>query len=564
MPVVQIPVNRLRRLIGQDLPTAELSRVLTEIGCDVAEFDPATGTLKIDLLPARPDMFDLCGLARCVRGFLGIETGLPAYSFSPSGIRVQVKEGLETVRPGIAAAVVKGIALDEELVKLLLDLQENLHWGLGRNRKRASIGIYDLNTIQPDIIYQPVTPDGIRFVPLGSGGEKPVPLTPAEILAQHPKGQAYRNLLNGLPVYPLLTDSKGRVLSMPPIINSHETRVTEKTRALFVDVTGFPEWTVKKTLAVIAATMSDLGAEVQTVTTVYPDGRVWETPDMKPETMTVDPAEVNAVIGVDLSPASMIELLRRMRYDATLRSDRIQVAIPAYRTDILHPRDIVEDIAIALGFANIPAKTIATTTPSRPQPVEEESGLWRAALTGLGFIETISLCLTSPETQFEKLGLTDDGNTIEVENPVSVEQRILRRHLLASLLTTFSLNATHPQPQNVFEVGDVFWIDESAETRIRSSRHLALGMADAKVGFAEIKAVVQAVDRELDRNLLFVPAESPLFLPGRCAVLRNREGKNVGIVGEVHPLVLERFELLTPIALAEIAITTDESLSPLW
>lgn len=540
------------------LTSEEIIRLLGELGCDVEGFDPVAGTLKLNLLPARPDMFDVCGLARCLRGYLGVETGLKRYSFSSSGITVQVEKGLEDVRRFIVAAVIKNVKLDEEQVAVLMELQENLHWGLGRDRRRASIGIYDLNTVVPDFVYRPVAPDGVRFVPLRSGDATVFgQLTPADILQYHPKGRAYQHLLAGYQVYPLLTDRNGKVLSLPPIINSDETRVTENSRALFVDITGPDEWAVKKCLAVVAAAFADMGGEVQTVRIVYPDDRVDITPDMSPERMTINPDDVAAVIGISLKADELKELLHRMRYEVVkenIQPDAVEVLIPSYRADVLHPWDIVEDVAIAYGYHRLTRKLIPTITSSQPLPIEEFSQLCRRVLTGLGFIETMTLALTSPEAHFTKLNLKDDGLTVQLENPATVEQTILRRHLLSGLLETFSINTAQPLPQQIFEVGDVFQVEAGAETGAISQRHLAVGIADAKAGFADIKAVIEALNRELDFTVSFVPVDEMPFIPGRCAVLHSARGKRVGILGEIHPEVLERFGLTVPLVMAEIDI----------
>ncbi len=551
MPVVAISPALLCRLVGKTLPAAEIARVLAELGCDVEGVDSQTGGLKINLLPARPDLFDVCGLARALKGYLGIETGLAEYRFPDSGVRVRVEPGLESVRPFIASAVVHGIRLNDELVALIMDLQENLHWGLGRDRRRASIGIYDLNTITPDIVYQPVRPDGVMFVPLGGSTLQ----TPQEILTTHPKGQAYRHLLEGLPVYPLLADSKNRVLSMPPIINSEETKVTPQTTDLFIDVTGPEPDAVKRTLNVIGAVFADLGARVEKVWVEYPDRTVWQTPEMSPESMVLEPAEVSQVIGISLDSDETVRLLRRMRYDAeTIPDGRIRVLVPAYRSDVMHTRDLIEDIAIAYGYHRLRPEILPTVTASQPRQLEELCALVRRVMAGLGFIEIMSLNLSSPEAQFEKLGMADDGRTVVLENPISVEQRILRRHLLAGIVETFSLNSTQPYPQKIFEIGDIFAIEPQAETGVRSWRHLGFGIAEARTGFAELRQVLEALFREMDRDLNLTPADRMPFIAGRSAAIISPAGVVLGYGGEIHPEILERLGIGVPVVLADVKL----------
>jgi len=554
LPVVTVPIDLLTSLVGKKLADEELLRVLTEMGCDVEDIDNINRSLKLNLLPARPDMFDVCGLARSIKGYLALETGMPEYRFENSGVRIYVKPGLENIRQYIVGMVVRNLQLNQQWLQVLMDLQENLHWGLGRNRHKASIGIYDLDTVEPDFVYQPVTPQGISFVPLG----ETTPKTPTEILTTHPKGLMYQHLLTGYPAYPLLTDKNGVVLSMPPIINSEATKVKPGTQNLFIDVTGSDEQAIIRTLNVISAVFADLTAQVQQIEIIYPDGKKLSTPKMTPEIMELDLNEVKKVIGVELRFEHLIELLHRMRFTAGKTADEnlLKVFIPAYRTDVMHPWDIIEDIAIAYGYHNLEPKLIPTATQSKPARIEEFCCLCRTALTGMGFIEVLSLILTSPEAQFEKLGLSDDGKTVVVENPISVEQRILRRHLLAGIVETLGSNSTQPLPQSIFELGDVFVIDRQAETGAQPQRHLALGIADAKASFADVKAGVEALTRELDLKIGFVRAQRMPFLSGRCAMLVNHEQQPVGYCGETHPQVLERFGLTVPVVMAELNLSS--------
>lgn len=551
MPVISISPPLLQQLIGKPLSDEELLQVLSELGCDVEGIDAQTGMLKLNLLPARPDLFDVCGLARAIKGYLGIQTGLPRFQFCDSNIKVRVQPRLETVRPFIAGAVVRGLKFDEELVALIMELQENLHWGLGRDRRRASIGIYDLNTVKPDFVYQPVEPEGVKFVPLGGDSA----WTPQEILQNHPKGQAYAHLLKGCSVYPLLVDSQNRVLSMPPIINSEQTRVTSNTRDIFIDVTGPERFTVNKTLSVIAAVFADLGGEVQTVTIERPEPETEKTPDMNPESIVLEMEEVKNLIGIDIDGKEITEILKRMRYGAEpLSNNRVQVLVPAYRSDVMHSWDVIEDVAIGYGYHRLKPQLIPTVTPSCPLKLEEWCGLCRRALTGLGFIEIMSLNLSSPEAQFQKLGILDDGRTVVLGNPISMDQRILRRNLFSGIMETLSLNTTQPYPQRIFEIGDTFQIEESAETGALSQRRLALGIADARTGFADLRQVLEALFWEMDWKLRLIPEERMPFIPGRCAAVLSANGEVAGFGGEVHPEILERFGIGVPVVLAELEI----------
>ncbi len=589
MPVVSIATATLKRLIGRSLARDELVTALEQLGNNVegtatvnlfrcnrcghlteslehADFDGsctacagkdialvgASEVIRISLLPVRPDMFDVAGLARALRGYLGIETGLPSYQLEPSGLAVEVRPGLENIRPWIVAAVVRGLTLDDETVKVIMKMQENLHWALGRDRRRASIGVYDLDTVEPDFEYSAVAPDGVKFVPLFGMPEGMVAVAPQQVLERHPKGTAYKHLLEGFSAYPLLADAGGRVLSMPPIINSEETRVTSRTRNLFVDVTGPDKHAITKALAVIACSLADLGAKVETVQVIYPDKTRETTPNLTPATRTISPDAVSRLLG--FAVPDIVQCLTRMRYDATAGDRGVRLAVPAYRSDIMHDCDIIEDVAIAYGYHNVRPRLVPTMTIGGPQAVEELSSICRRVMTGLGFLETMTLMLTNEQEHYTMLGLPVPASRCRVGNPASVEQTMMRGHLMSGQLATLRVNVTREMPQLIFEIGDCFDPDPGAETGVRTERHLAASVAGPKAGFADVRAWCEALARELGLTVTFKPTEHPVFIPGRVAAVCG--AGDWGIVGEVRPAVLEAFGLTQPVAMFEVKLSS--------
>jgi phenylalanyl-tRNA synthetase beta chain len=593
VPVVSIATATLKRLIGKSLSRDELVAALEQTGNDVegtasiaafrcdrcgqmtevlerlsfngecewcgskALVEVGTSeVIRISLLPVRPDMFDAAGLARALRGYLGIETGLPVYRVEPSGFKVTVQPGLESIRPFLVACVVRGLVMDDENVKTVMKMQENLHWALGRNRRRASIGVYDLDTVEPDFDYSAVMPDGVRFVPLFGMPEGMVEATPKEILEKHPKGVGFKHLLEKFDRYPLLCDANGKVLSMPPIINSEDTRVTSKTRNLFVDVTGPDKNAIEKTIAVIACGLADLGAKVESVLVVYPDGSRDVTPNLKPAARVIDPKAVERLIGVEVP--DMANLLERARYGAKPEAGAITLQIPPYRADIMHEYDIFEDVAIGYGYRNIRPRLVPSMTVGSHQPIEELSTTARRVMTGLGFLEIMTPALTNPDEHYTKLGLPVPERCVRLENPISVEQTMAREQLMTGLLSTLRVNTTREMPQQVFEAGDCFEPDEEMETGVRTRRKLAAAIAGPRVGFTDARQSLDAMARELGIEVRFEPLASPTFIPGRCArVVMPDTGSGLvwGIVGELHPAVLGAFGITQPTSLLEIDLS---------
>ncbi|MBD3160560.1 MAG: phenylalanine--tRNA ligase subunit beta [Candidatus Eisenbacteria bacterium] len=611
MPVIGIGVDALRERLGRDLAGESLLRSLEEIGCDVEGFarlsrtrcvrcdwieerteteDPparcdrcdvdhreAPETLeelepievvRMELLAVRPDMFDPGGLARALRGYLEIETGLSSYAIGPVAATVRCDESIrdpESLRPFISCAILENVRLDGDSVKVLMKLQENLHWALGRNRKHASIGVYDFDTVSSEITYTTEDPDRYRFVPLGAAGtgeEHRVALR--TILEEHPKGRAYRHLLERYRRYPILRDGDGRVLSMPPIINSEETKVHPRSTRLFIDVTGMGERVVTRTLNILITSLLDLLPDarahaVRIEGASDPAGAgardaALETPDLTPQTMRLDVARTARLIGIPLDSEAAVGLLERMRHEAKpVDDDRIEVSVAAYRNDILHERDLMEDVAIAYGYHRIEGHLLPSRTVGQPLPLETLTGSVRECMAGLGFQEVMTLVLTNDEAHDSSLGREADPRAVRIENPISREQTRIRTRLLPGLLEIFRKNLHEPLPQRIFEVGDVSLLDEEAETRASEHRLVAFGIVAPKTGFTDARAVVEAVGREFGEQLVWEPAAEPPFLEGRCA--RVRVGPvDVGVLGEIDPDVLGRFGLENPTVMGELSV----------
>lgn len=600
MPVIGIPVGQLRALLGVDASPAELLEHLGHLGCDVEgytelrrvrcavcgtvyemtaseEIPPvcdACGAslrehneplsplevIRMELLAVRPDMFDPGGLARVLRGYLGVETGRPHYEIAPPAFTVHVDPALsrpESYRPEIACGVVENLNLDEDSLKIVMKLQENLHWAIGRDRKQASIGVYDLDRVIPDIYYTVEDPDRFRFVPLGAPAiDDEHAITMREILTKHPKGIGYAHLLCGLARFPVLRDRNGRVLSMPPIINSEDTKVTPATKRFFVDVTGLARRVVERTLNIAVSSMLESipGSTARAVLIKTQAGER-QTPDFTPQEVELDPGNVARILGIEIGPAEIVSALQRMRHDAALERGRVRVSVPAYRNDIMHPIDLVEDVAIAYGYHHIPPTLVPTYTVGQELPIEALAERARALLCGLGFLEVVTLVLTHPEQHDTLLGREPSADVVRIGNPVSQEQTMVRTSLLPGIISTFQHNLTHPLPQRIFEVGEVTLIDPSAETGARDERRLACGIVAPHTGFEEIKAIAEAILREFGiTSPTLRDCRRQPFLAGRAAeAWGTGSGGEACLLwfGEVHPEVLERCGLQNPVVLLE-------------
>lgn len=526
--------------------------------------------MRLDLLADRPDLFDVGGLARALRGTLGIESGLPKYDVKPSGLTVTVDKSTtdkSSFRPFIACAVMTLPAIDETSLVAIMKLQENLHWGVGRDRKLASIGVYDLSTITGSITYRTMDPDKDPFIPLGMPGKK---MSGRQILESHPKGMAYAELLADLKRYPVLVDSKGQVLSMPPIINSEETKVKQGTTRVFIDVTGISQAAVTKSLDTLVSSLAEIGGKIETVTIKDADGRARTTPDLAPRSKQIDVAEAKRWLGLPLDESSLSAALRKMRFDVVASrgvpapdasSPRppapspqpLTVSFPAYRTDIRHMVDLFEDVAIGYGYANIEPRLVRSMTVGTPRSEEVVSDRVRQILIGLGYSEIMSLPLTTEEHQFERLRIQAPDRYPQVSNPKLKAYNVVRTHLMGGLFEALRENRRRPMPQRYFEIDNVTDLDEKAITGASEERRVALVEIGRESGYAAARSTVDALLRELGWQAQFDAIEHPTFVDGRAAACKVN-GKQIGVLGEVHPEVLTNYGLTFPVALAELTL----------
>ena len=542
MPNINVNYGDLCKLLGRRVELERLKWHLMMLGI---ETEVCGDELRLEILHNRPDLLSPEGVARALSGFLGLKPGLPDYKIEASGISVEVDPSTKSIRPFIAAGVVTNVELTDEAVISLMQVQEKLHASLCRNRRKGSIGVYDLDKVTPPITYTSVHPEGIRFVPLDFNRE----LTPAQILREHPKGIEYGKIIQNLPRYPLLLDSKGTVLSMPPIINSEDTRVTNNTKRFFIDVTGTEERVVNQALVILMTGLAERGFKLGSVTDKYPNRKI-RTPSLAPKRWKLDVRHVNETIGLTLDPKKVAEIAKCMRYGISgIKGNLITLLSPAYRTDLMHEVDLIEDIAVGYGYDRLEPTLPKVVTIGEKASIEKMSDRVRRALTGLGFTEMMTYTLTNPHVSFELMRTR--GEAVEIANPISEDYTIVRNSLLPSLMLALKENRHNPLPQKIFEVGDVVVLDENSETGARNVRRVGAAVIGDGFGFTYIRGVAEAVLRELGLVLELRPVDHPSFLDGRAAEL-IANGRRLGIAGELHPEVILGFELEHPVSVFEI------------
>jgi phenylalanyl-tRNA synthetase beta chain len=552
MPTIDVDYAEFERMLGIELnkDLEKINDVLAFAKGEVKLFDEKTGMMSVEIKDTnRPDTWNIEGLVRTLRGFLGLDKGLRQYTAGKSLAEVYVDKRLEDIRPYIGCSIIKSVELTDALIQAMMQLQDKLDHTYGRNRRRTSIGLYDFDLIAPPLSYAVAKPTDASFVPLGL--EKKMNLK--EILKEHPKGLEYGSIVSRHPVYPILLDSKNKVLSFPPIINSNDLgKVTEQTRNILVEVTGTVHETVLNTLKIVTLSLIDRGGKAYSATVHYPQGNSTEvTPSFETKHMDLNVEYANKILDLHLAPRQIAELLAKAGFGVQkLEKNRVTVQIPCYRIDIMHQVDLVEDVAIAYGYNNIKPfwRKLPTTGGSRPEQVF--LGIARELMVGLGYQEVLTYNMTNPQNLFTKMNAKKQ-KIVEFANPKVQTLTCIRNWLLPSLMEFLSCNLHIEYPQRIFELGPVTVLDEKAETRTRDEDTLAVAVSHASASFTEMKSTLDALFMNLGLQWQIKETKHPSFIEGRVgtAIIDKTE---VGTLGEIHPKVLENWTLENPVAAFEL------------
>ena len=552
MPTIDVDYAEFERMLGIELnkDLEKINDVLAFAKGEVKLFDEKTGMMSVEIKDTnRPDTWNIEGLVRTLRGFLGLDKGLRQYTAGKSLAEVYVDKRLEDIRPYIGCSIIKSVELTDALIQAMMQLQDKLDHTYGRNRRRTSIGLYDFDLIAPPLSYAVAKPTDASFVPLGL--EKKMNLK--EILKEHPKGLEYGSIVSRHPVYPILLDSKNKVLSFPPIINSNDLgKVTEQTRNILVEVTGTVHETVLNTLKIVTLSLIDRGGKAYSATVHYPQGNSTEvTPSFETKHMDLNVEYANKILDLHLAPRQIAELLAKAGFGVQkLEKNRVTIQIPCYRIDIMHQVDLVEDVAIAYGYNNIKPfwRELPTTGGSRPEQVF--LGIARELMVGLGYQEVLTYNMTNPQNLFTKMNAKKQ-KIVEFANPKVQTLTCIRNWLLPSLMEFLSCNLHIEYPQRIFELGPVTVLDEKAETRTRDEDTLAVAVSHASASFTEMKSTLDALFMNLGLQWQIKETKHPSFVEGRVgtAIIDKTE---VGTLGEIHPKVLENWTLENPVAAFEL------------
>ena len=517
--------------------------------------------IKIELNDTnRPDLWSTAGIARQLRLHKdGKATDYSNFISTKDKLVdcgnhiVTVDPQLKNIRPYMIAFIISGKPIDEPMLLDIIQTQEKLCWNFGRKRRTVSMGVYRSAMIQWPVHYKAVDPDTTSFVPLQCES----PMTCRQILSDHPKGKEYGWILKDAPLFPLLTDDKGEVMSMAPIINSATLGAVQVGDSdLLVEMTGSDMTSLLLSANIVACDFADAGYTILPCKVEHPYdtgfGKTIVAPFYFQEPATASLAEVNRLLGSQLTAEQATTALERMGNTVSVEGDKLTVQIPPYRNDFLHQVDIIEDVMMGMELSSFPPEKPRDFTIGRLSPVTLFSRKAKSLLVGLGYQEMIFNYLGSGKDYIQKMNI-NGGSVIEISNPMSENYQFVRPSIIPSLLGAETGSGNAVYPHKIFEIGKVAFLCDEEVTGTRTRQSLGFLTAAGDTNFNTAASEVATILHFLDHQYTVTESADPRFIPGRQANIMVKD-KVVGIFGEVHPAVLENWAITVPCVAGELDI----------
>ncbi|KAJ0177688.1 hypothetical protein K1T71_006561 [Dendrolimus kikuchii] len=581
MPTISVKRDSLFAALGRSYTDEEFQDLCFEFGLELDEVTTEKQMLmkeqgdhvgtgvsedvlyRIDIPANRYDLLSLEGLVDGILVFQG-KNALPVLKLKKYedcySLHLTPSTGL--IRPYAVAAVLKGVTFTKESYDSFIDLQDKLHQNICRKRTLVAIGTHDLDTIQGPFVYDALPPNEIKFKALNQQKETTAPEL-MELYSTHAQLKQYLGIIRDSPVYPIIKDKNGVVLSMPPIINGDHSKITLNTKNVFIECTATD---LTKAIIVLDTVVSIFSKyctnpyEVQQCKVFSPDGTYELYPKLKYREEIINVDKANNYIGINEEGDNLAGLLSRMCLPTTHEDSILRVRIPPTRHDVIHACDLYEDIAIAYGYNRIERRAPRVVTTGGQVPLNKLTEQLRNECAHAGYTEALTFTLCSREDVATKLGVKiENVPAVHISNPKTLEFQVVRTLLLPGLLKTLAANKKMPLPMKLFEISDVVHKDTNAETGARNERRLCAVHCGRAAGFQFVHGLLDRLMALLrqpwhkEHGYYLRQCEDPAYFAGRCAEILLRD-KVIGKIGVIHPSVLTSFELTNPCSSVEINI----------
>jgi phenylalanyl-tRNA synthetase beta chain len=542
----------------------------TAPGQDVAALVRDT-VLVLGITPNRPDCLSHIGIAREAASCFGQKLRLPESPLQEGSEAIDFKISLEDPEgcPRYAARIVRGVkiapsplwmqlrlsAVGVRAISNVVDVTNYVMMEYGQ-----PLHAFDLPLLAGQTIRIRRAHEGESMKTLDGASRS---LLPSDLLiADAEKGVALAGVMGGASSE--VSDTTQDVLLESAYFEPSGIRRTARRQGLHTESSHRFERGADPEVVPIAQDRA-LSLVQQLAGGVVLQGRVdlYPTPIAR-KVLTLRPARIREILGVDapMSPLSSIGLVEKgLQGEATLWE------VPTNRPDIVREIDLIEEVARLYGIDAIPARMPRLAVVEKPaaellSPVDALRVLRHTART-MGFSEAISYGFCA-KADIEKLGFTDArGKTVALKNPIAADLDVMRSTLAVGLLNSLSRNTRRQQGLvRLFEIGKVF--SAGSDRPVEELRFAAIGWGTEEAWFGRQELdffAMKGLAEELVASLgLQLPgcevAEASYFLPSAAAVLRCQD-REIGTVGELHPDVLERFEIpgrafLLDLSLSEI------------
>lgn len=572
MPKIEVNENLFWNLLGKKYDwKTETELFEKKLTCAKAELDEKPDlaeaedkrVIKIELNDTnRPDLWSTGGVTRCLREHEGAShsdySSFMSYKDNLKDTENRyavVDPELKDIRPYMVAFVISGKAIDNPMLIDIMQTQEKLAWNFGRKRKSLSMGVYRSANLKWPVHYVAADPDNTAFVPLQDDKKQSL----RQILENHPKGKDYGWILKDFNKYPLLKDDSEEIMSMAPIINSATLgQIEVGDKELMVELTGDNMENLLLAANIVACDFYDAGYKILPVKVHHEYetgfGKDVVAPYYFQQSTDARLSAINKKLGVKFSKEDVVKALECMGNKVSVcekESETIFTVSPApYRNDFLHEVDVIEDVMIGHGLDNFEPVSPSDFTIGRLLPVTLYSRKVKNIMAGLGYQEMIFNYLGSRKTYIDNMNV-DSKDVIEIANPMSENYQFIRPSIIASLFEAEAQSGNAVYPHKIFEVGKIAFIEPEENTGTKTIQSLGFLTASNNANFNAAASEVSTLLYYLDHKYEVVETNDSRFIPGRQAGIMIN-GKQAGIFGEIHPQVLENWQVTVPCVAGEI------------
>lgn len=535
--------------------------------------------LELDLTPNRNDCQSVVNLAREVSAVLGTDLHLPQISYTAGERKITdlatLKVEDEKLCPRYLARMIEG-----------LEIAPSPYWMqhfLGASGVRSINNVVDVSNF---VMLEYGCPmHTFDYDTLGGHGIIVRRAKDGEVLTTLDEQERTLNSENLL-----ICDAEDRAVCVAGVMGGLNTEITDSTKNVLLEVAAFDLVSIRRTSRALGlqteasgryekgvnpAVLDDVSrrtiqllAELCGGTPVdgVLDCSAWQE---KQIAVTLRPAKVNAVLGTDFTEDEIVGAIKSLKFPISGGDGTYQVEIPNYRRDIELEVDLIEEVARLQGFDKIPTKLpYGATTEGMRTPEQQFTDNVKKAMVSFGANEVINYGFISPR-EWERMNLAEDDsrrNTIKILNPLNEEQSIMRTTLVPGMLKTAARNLNRSNRDLLlFEQGMAFLPNGDEELPLEQSRLAVLATGQSGKGWAtpavefdffRLKGIIEALLAELKiEGAAFRAVTDMSYMhPGRTAALYIGD-EYAGYLGEVHPKVLENYEIKQRTMLAELDLT---------